>query len=197
MRKLNYLFLSLGIALFCAKTSMAFSQTSNWSNTSNQTARIGIVNAKKCLEESKLGKQEQANFEKMKNQMESVLRDKEKTLEEIENKVNDDDYMDSISEEAAAELKRKRKSIKQEGFQLQNQYMQTLQQTNFKIIQKLTEVISKASEQVAKESQSSSQPLDVILNDESCTYYNPSLDVSDKVISKMNALFDAEQKASK
>jgi outer membrane protein len=31
----------------------------------NQTLRIGLVNTKKCLEESKLGKQEQANFEKM------------------------------------------------------------------------------------------------------------------------------------
>ena len=37
--------------------------------------------------------------------MESILQEKEKTLEEIESKLNDDDYMDSVSDEAANELK--------------------------------------------------------------------------------------------
>lgn len=159
-----------------------------------QPARIGIVNTKKCLEESKLGKQEQANFEKMKTQMESVLQDKERTLEEIESKLNDDDYMDSISDEAAAELKRKRRSIKQEGYQLQNQYMQTLQQANVKIVQKITDTISKASEQVAKEAVAMGQPIDLILSDEACTYFNTQLDITPRIIGKMNAIFDSEPK---
>lgn len=159
-----------------------------------QPARVGIVNTKKCLEESKLGKQEHSNFEKMKNQMETVLHDKEKTLEDIESKLNDDDYMDSISDEASAELKRKRRAIKQEGYQLQNQYLQTLQQANVKIIQKITESISKASELVARESIGTGQQIDVILSDEACTYFNPSLDVTPRVIAKMNAIFDAEPK---
>lgn len=194
MRKLDRLLLSLGVILLCIPGTSAFAQPSSSSNFPTQSIRIGVVNAKKCLEESKIGKQEQANFEKMKNQMESVLREKEKTLEDIENKVNDDDYMDSISDEAASELKRKRKTIRQEGYQLQNQYLQTLQQTNVKIIQKIAETISKASELVAKESATSNQPLDLILNDEACTYSNPQLDVTDKVIAKMNTLFDNEQK---
>lgn len=155
--------------------------------------RVGIVNTKKCLEESKLGKQEQANFERIKNQMESVLRDKEKTLEEIESKLNDDDYMDSISEETASELKRKKRNLKNEGMQLQSQYMQTLQQANMKIIQNLTEIIGKASAQVAQDT-SSGTPVDIIFTDEACTYYSPSFDVSDRVVAKMNALFAAEQK---
>jgi len=149
---------------------------------------------KKCLEQSKAGKQEQSNLENMKNQMESILRDKEKSLEELETKLDDEDYMDSITDEAAAELKRKKKKLKQEGFDLQNQYMQTLQQTNYKSIQKITEIINKASEQVAKELMGTSQAIDVILNDEACTYFNPKLDISDKVVAKMNALFDAEAK---
>jgi len=162
-------------------------------NAGNQTLRIGIVNTKKCLENSKLGKQEQANFEKMKNQMETVLQEKEKLLEDIESKLNDDDYMDSISEEAASELKRKKRNIRNEGMQLQNQAMQALQQSNIKIIQKLTDVIAKASAQVAQDS-SSGQPIDVLFTDEACTFYSPRLDVSDRVVEKMNAIFDAEQK---
>lgn len=155
--------------------------------------RIGIVNTKKCLEDSKLGKQEQANFEKMKQQMESVLQEKEKVLEELESKLNDDDYMDSISDDAASELKRKKRTIRNEGMQLQSQYMQTLQQANVKIIQKLTDTIAKASAQVAKDP-SNGQPIDVIFTDEACTFYSPRLDVSDRVVIKMNAIFDAEQK---
>lgn len=164
-------------------------------NASQQSLRIGIVNTKKCLEESKLGKQEQANFEKMKQQMETVLQDKERALEEIESKLNDDDYMDSISDEAASELKRKKRTIRNEGMQLQNQYMQTLQQANVKIVQRLTEVISKASAQVAKDS-SSGQTVEVIFTDEACTYFAPHLDVSDRIVAKMNAIYDAEQKES-
>ena len=159
----------------------------------NQSLRVGVVNSKKCLEESKFGKQEQANFEKMKNQMESVLREKEKTLEELESKLEDEDYMDSISEEAASELKRKKRTITNEGMQTQSQFMQQLQQANMKIIQKLTEAISKASAQVAQDT-SSGEPLDLIFTDEACTYFGPGLDVSDRIIAKMNAIFDAEQK---
>lgn len=171
------------------------SQQTSWNSSTGQSLRIGIVNTKKCLDESKLGKQEQANFEKMKNQMESILQDKEKTLEDIESKLNDDDYMDSISDEAASELKRKKRNLRNEGMQLQNQYMQNLQQANVKIVHKLTEVIGKASAEVAKDN-STGQSLDAIFTDEACTFYGPHLDVSERVIAKMNVIFDAEQKDS-
>lgn len=167
--------------------------SSQFSNQNSQTLRIGIVNTKRCLEESKLGKQEQANFEKMKQQMEAVLQEKERTLEDIESKLNDDDYMDSISDEAASELKRQKRVIRNEGMQLQSQYMQALQQANVKVIQKLTDVIGKASAQVTKDV-SNGQPIDVIFTDEACTFYSPRLDVSERVVAKMNAMYDAEQK---
>lgn len=165
--------------------------SNNQNLSANQSLRVGIVNTKRCLEESKLGKQEQVNFEKMKQQMEGILQDKEKTLEEIEIKLNDDDYMDSVSDDVANELKRKKRTIRNEGMQLQSQYMQTLQQANLKIVQKMTDVIGQASNQVA---QDPSNALDVIFTDEACTFYSPRLDVSDRVIVKMNAIFDAEQK---
>lgn len=193
MKKLNKLIFKAALFALCLQAAPASAQQT----TPNSSLKIGVVNAKKCLEESKLGKLEQANFEKMKTQMESVLKEKETSLEELETKLNDDDYMDSITEEAASELKRKRKTIRQEGYTLQNQYLQTLQQANMKVIQKLTEVISKASKEVAKDSAGTSQPLDIILNDEACTFFKPEFDVSQKIIVKMNAMFDAESKDSK
>lgn len=212
MRNLRHWSFSLGTLVACTLSMMAYAQlpstatqnssaigapqtySNSQSSQPNPTLRIGIVNTKRCLEESKLGKQEQANFEKMKKQMEEILQEKERTLEDIESKLNDDDYLDSVSDEAASELKRKRRSIRNDGMQLQSQYMQTLQQANLKIVQKLTDVISRASTQVAQDP--SGQPVDVIYTDEACTFYAPRLDVSDRVIEKMNKIFDAEQKDS-
>jgi outer membrane protein len=199
MKKQAYRFLIVGgLATFIVGGSLAAQEANRplepeFQSSDAAAMRIGIVNTKKCLEESKLGQQEQANFEKMKKQMESVLQEKERALEEIENKLNDDDYMDTISEEAAIELKRKRRSIRNEGMQLQNQYLQTLQQANVKIVQKLTDAISKASLQVAQES-STGQRIDVIFSDEACTYFSPKLDVSNQVIQKMNVLYEAEKR---
>lgn len=192
MKNLRLWILGFGtIAAFCLCNTGHAQQPS----AQNQSLRVGVVNTKKCLEQSKLGKQEQANFEKMKTQMETILQEKEKALEEVESKLNDDDYMDSVSEETASTLKNKRRSIRNEGMQLQSQYMQTLQQANMKIIQKLTEVIGKASAQVAQDT-AAGEPVDVILTDEACTYYTPRFDVSDRIIVKMDAIFDAEQKES-
>jgi outer membrane protein len=185
MKNLRQLFLGLGTFLACVIGASSFAQTTT--SPQSQSLRVGIVSMKRCLEESKLGKQEQANFEKMKSQMESVLQDKEKALEDIENKLNDEDYIDSITAEAESELKRKRRTLRQEALQLQNQYMHTLQQANLKIVQKLTDSINKASEQVAREAN-----FDVIINDEACTFYSKGLDVSDRIVAKMNATYDAE-----
>lgn len=181
MKKFKFLFLLMAVGTFSALSADVV-----------QAAKIGVVNTKKCLEDSKLGKQEQGNFEKMKSQMESVLQEKEHGLEDIESKLNDEDYLDSISSEAEAELKRKRRLLRQEAMQLQNQYMQTLQQANYKVIQNLTEIISKAAEMVAAE-----MGYDIVLNDEASAYYNKQLDISDKVVQKMNAIFEKELKEPK
>lgn len=193
MKNWRHLFVGMAAATACILSASCFAQPSSQAGTAN-SLRIGVVNTKKCLEESKLGKHELANFEQMKNQMESILQEKEKGLEEIETKLSDDDYMDSISSEAESELKRKRRTLRQEALQLRNQYLQTLQHANIRIVQHLTESINKASAQVAQESQQTSHPIDVILNDEACPYYNPSLDLSEKVVAKMNFIFDTEQK---
>lgn len=200
MRNFRHLFICLGTVAACTMSLSCFAQQGNYPaapqwNSAGQSLRIGVVSTKRCLEESKLGKQEQGNFERMKQQMESVLQEKEKALEEIETKLNDEDYMDSVSAEVEAELKRKRRAIRQEGLQLQNQYLQTLQQANVKIVQKITDGISKASAQIAKESAAGGDTgLDAIFTDEACTYFNPRLDVTDRVVAKMNQLFDTEPK---
>lgn len=150
---------------------------------------IGLANFKTCVEQSKMGKQEQTTFESMKKQMESILEEKEKALNEMATKFNDPDYLDSLAPEAETELKRKFRALSQELTQQQNQYYQTLNQANYRIIQKLTDSVTKASNEVAKENK-----LDIILNEESCFYCVASLDISSLVVVKMDEAFEKEAK---
>lgn len=159
-----------------------------------QYAKIAVLNTRKCLEESKMSKQERLTLEKMKSQMESVLKDKEKAINTIENKLRDEDYMDSISEDAERELKHKRKILIEEGVELNRQFSENLEMTNMKIMQAIIEAIGKASKEVVQEMANSNQPVDAILTSEACTYFSPSLDITDRVLEKMDAAFEAEQK---
>jgi outer membrane protein len=154
--------------------------------------KIGMVNFKTCVEQSKQGKAEQATFDNLKKQMESVLAEKEKTLNEMSSKLNDADYLDSLSPEAETELKRKFRSMSQAYAEQQNQYLQTLQQTNFKVIQNLTELVSKAADAVAKK-----EHIDVIFNEEACFYCSTALDVSPKVIAILDTDYEKEGKDKK
>lgn len=168
-------------------TSTSMSQT-------QQLSKVCVLNTRRCLEESKMSKQERTALEKMKNQMESVLKDKEKAIHGIENKLRDEDYMDSISDEAERELRHKKKILIEEGVELNRQFSENLEMTNMKIMQTIIEAINKASKEVVQDMANRNQIVDLILTSEACTYFNPTLDITDLVIAKMDAIFEAEQK---
>lgn len=150
---------------------------------------IGIVNFKDVVEHSKYGKLEQSNFEMLKKQMESVLEEKEKTLTELSNKLNDLDYIDSLSSDAEKELKHKFRMVNQDLGQIQGQYYQTLNQANMKILQKLNDLVSQAATTIAIKNR-----LDLILNEDGGFYYSPKLDISKEVIAVLDADYDKEMK---
>jgi outer membrane protein len=154
-----------------------------------QSLRIGIVDFKACVEKSKLGKKEQANFDSLKKQMEGVLEEKEKALTEVSNKINDPDYLDSLSPQAEAELKHKSRTLSQEFAQHQQQFYQMLNQANFKIIQKINEFITKASKTVA-----SNKGLDLIIHEEGVFYFSPTLDVSNDIVRILDEMFANDEK---
>lgn len=191
MKKLPRFFLSCAVLTAGLLILSSFDAQNNSASasaspaTKSQSLKVGVVNFKRCVEQSKLGKQEQGNFEGLKKQMETVLAEKEKALNEMATKFNDADYLDSLSPEAETELKRKFRAQNQDLSQLQNQYMQTLQQTNFKVIQKLNEMVTKAASSVAK-----NEKYDLILNEESAFYYGPELDISAKVIAMLDEEFE-------
>lgn len=188
MRKLRNAFSIL--ATLCAAIllcSAAPANNSAASGSKNQNLKVGIVNFKQVVENSKIGKQEQASFEALKKQMESVLAEKEKTINEMATKFNDADYLDSLSPEAETELKRKFRTMNQELAQQQQQYMQSLQQTNFKVIQKINEQVVKAAQSVAK-----NEGLDIILNEEACYFCASNIDMTQKIISILDQEYEKE-----
>lgn len=158
--------------------------------TQQQPLQVRVVNFKSCIELSKLGKQEQANFEGLKKQLEGLLEQKEVELQEISAKFNDPDYLDSLSAEAENELKHKYRTLSQDVSQHQNFYMQTLSQTNQKIMQKLADAIQVASEKIAK-----AKGYDFILNEEMSFFHGAKYDVSKEVIALMDEVFVAAPKA--
>jgi len=151
--------------------------------------KIGIVKFKSVVEKSKAGKQEQETFDAMKKQMESVLSEKEKKLGQIAEKLNDEDYLDTIAPEKEREIKNEFRTLSQEFGQVQNQYFQSLQQANMKILQKISELITKASSKIAEK-----QKYDMIVNEETSFYAAPKLDVSDLVIKEMDIIWEQEMK---
>lgn len=161
--------------------------------TSNgNSVKVGVVNFKECVEKSKVGKHEQEVFEALKKQMENSLIEKEKTLNEISAKLNDPDYIDTLSSEAEAELKHKFRAANQEISQYQNQYYQALNQTNVKIVQQLHDVIEKTVTNIAKE-----MGLDLVLGEEGLFYYNPTIDITSKVVEQLDKMDKAALESTK
>ncbi len=191
MKKKILTLAAMGLAAF-ALCPMAAHAADAAPAKQNAPLNIRVVNFKKCVEDSKVGKKEQETFEALKKQMESVLEEKEKALNEIGSKFNDPDYLDSLSPEAETDLKRKFRALNQEITEQQNQYYQTLQQTNFKVIQKLTDAVAAAAQKVAKDNH-----VDLMVSEETSFYYSPDLDLSKQVVAEMDRVFDLEEKEVK
>ncbi|MEM1283447.1 MAG: OmpH family outer membrane protein, partial [Chlamydiota bacterium] len=110
-----------------------------------------------------------------------VLQDKEKHMSEIASKLDDPDYLDSLSPEAEAELKHKFRMLNQELSQQQQQLYQTLSQANFKVVQKLTDSVNEAAEKVAKD-----KNLDIVINEDACFFFSEALDITDSTVDVMD-----------
>ncbi len=160
------------------------------SASSPQTAlKVGVVNFKTCFEGSKLGKQEQGRFEQIKKQLETTIEAKEKELNELAPKFSDE-YLDTLSPEAEAELKAKYQTLAQDLSQQQNQYYNMLSQANYQIVQQVGESLSQAAKKVATK-----KGLDLAVNDEILFFHNAEFDISKDVIAEMDAQFEQDAKA--
>jgi outer membrane protein len=145
---------------------------------------VGIVNFRKVIDDSKLGKQELATFEQMRDQMAGSLEKGQKELQEMAAKLGDQEYMDGLSEQAQKELGGKFQERNSELMQTQNQCYQILNQAQTRMVQGIMEQAGSASKQVAKDN-----GLKMVIADEAVFYYAPELDVTKQVVAAMDAQF--------
>lgn len=181
---------ALAVVKWAVAGAFLFAGTNSLSATES-TVKIGFVNFRKSVEDSKLGKQQQSSFEGLQSQMENSLMEMQKSLTEISTKLSDEDYLDGLSPEAENELKHKYRVLSQEAARTQAQYVQTLQDANLKIIQQISTEVADAAKAVAN-----IKGLDLIVNEEATFFHKPSLDITSDVIAQMDAKFEKEQKAN-
>ena len=171
MRKMNYLM----IGLLCFGSLQA------------SDLKIGFVNFKNCMEDSKQGQQEKGSFEVMRGQMQESLEKIETELQEIASQLEDQDYMDGLSPSAEEELKMRFQTLSQEFGRYQNQYYQILNQANFQMMQTLHAQVSTAAEKVRQK-----QKLAMVLNEDSVFAFADSMDVTSAVVEEMDRRFELE-----
>jgi len=177
---MSKLFSTLGLAATMAAGAL---------NAAEAPAKVGIVNFATCITDSKAGKHEQGEFEKMRKQIASLIEDSEKQYREISDKLNDKDFLDGLSPDAEKEMAMKRDMMAEELGRYQQQYYQVMQQANMKLFQVMSGHINGAAEKVA-----SAKHLNMVMNKEMCFFYTPALDVTADVIKEMDKAFDQESK---
>ena len=77
---------------FFQKSILALGLMFASANSYAESSNFGIVNFSTCITDSKVGKDKQASFENLKNQMSAHLEDTEKQINELAGKFNDPDY---------------------------------------------------------------------------------------------------------
>lgn len=151
--------------------------------------KVGIVNFGSCIQESKLGKQEQNALETMRKQFVTLIEDTDKQLREMSDKLQDKDYLDGLSKEAEEQMKNKMGQLSEEMNRYQQQYYQFMQQSQHKILQTVANGINNAAEQIA-----TAKGYNLIINKEMCFFYNPTLDITNEVVQAMDKHYEMEEK---
>ena len=155
--------------------------------SAEENFRVGVVNFGSCLEKSYLGRDGKAKLDSRQNEIVAILESKEKEFKEVAEKLNDSDYIDTISEEAEGELTAKAKELSEELQHMHNQANYTLQQESTQMQQNLKAEIDKACEYIARE-----KDFDFILAKESCFYFKKPTDITPLVIKELNRHYQPE-----
>ena len=179
---MKHLFKPLCVALLIGSTLCAKEHT--------QQPPFGTVNFQECITDSKYGKREQEQIETVKTQMDSLVKDLETKLTKLKEKLDDPDYLDTLSPEAEGQLKAEFEMAQQEMGRYQSQYYQVMQQTQMRLSQVMAGHVAAASEKVAE-----AKKLSHVVHKDVCFYSNPSHDVTRDIIASMDLAFAEEEKA--
>lgn len=168
------------LAAFCAATPVI----------AEENPSIGVVNYSNCATESKLGKKEMKQRETIQNQLVALVKETEDELKDLHAKLEDSEYLETLSEKAKEELRSKKLAKQEEFGHLQQNFYQSMQQNNYQIAQKVAQQVMTAAKKIAEE-----KGLDYLLNQEACFYTKDSLDLTNLVVEEMDKSFEQTLKA--
>lgn len=156
--------------------------------TKDPDIKIGILSFANCIQESKYGKKEQSTLKGLQNQITSLIKDTEQQLQEIANKLNDPEYIDTLSPEGEQELKIKFQNHQEDLMRYQQQYSEFLNQANYKVMQTMFFHVKNAAKIV-----SDRLNLDYVLDENSVICNNAGIEITNQVIQELDLLFEKEE----
>lgn len=151
-------------------------------------AATGIVNPTSCMEKSKFASAKREEIETFGKELQVKLESLHKEYKEVEDKLKNTEYVDSITPEAEKALENEKAAKAQKLGMAQSEFSQMMQQKQMEFYQALQENIGEASQQIAQE-----KKLDNIASKDLFFFFDQKLDVTDEVISKMDELFEQKE----
>ncbi len=175
MKKQIYFLAVLASTLFCLPSLHA------------ETPSAGFVNFDTCILESKHGQHRTSAFHDAENKAKAVIADLEKQIQTLSDKLEDSEYLDGLSPEAEEELRSQLRMQSENLMRSQQQYYQGMNQARMQLIDSLRSCVQQACESVAKK-----HKLSMIIQKDSCFYYEPTQDITAEVVSEMDKNFEKE-----
>ncbi len=154
-------------------------------------ANAGVVQVDTCFKSTKYGVKENSEFDQARRFLESGLQAQGLELKAISEKLEDVDYMDSLSKEAEQELRMKMAQLNQEFHYARNVYFEKVQNAQAELQQRLLAQVNAAVSEVAKK-----KNLTLVVVKEQCLFTGTKLDITDDVIKVMDKSFDANEKGA-
>jgi outer membrane protein len=150
-------------------------------------AKIGVIDLQKILENSNFGKSIQADLKKEKEKMESDLKQKGSEIEKIRQRLERESMV--MSKEMRDDKEREQR-IKINDFKtLQKRYRSDLQKLEANLMNQLKADIKELVETIGKK-----EGYLLIINKFGVLYAPGSIDITDKLIQKLNASFAKRKK---
>lgn len=150
-------------------------------------AKIGVIDLQKILETSAIGKFVQSELKKQKDKMEADLKKKGAEIENIGKRLERESMV--MGKEKREEKERERR-IKINDFKsLEKKYRSDLQKLQGKLMTQLKDDIDEVVNEIGKK-----EGYLVIIDKLGVIYSPNSIDITDKVIGKLNAKFTKKKK---
>jgi len=144
------------------------------------------------MEKSKFASAKREEIEGFGKELQVKLETLHKEYKEVEEKLKNTEYVDSITPEAEKALENEKAAKAQKLGMAQSEFSQMMQQKQMEFYQALQENIGEAAQQIAAE-----KSFDNIASKDLFFFFDQKLDVTDEVVAKMDELYEQKQAEAK